>query len=426
MIKFLPFSLLFLLFYNFATPAQTIEEKKPPRIIDFGASLRANYQKKRREAENLKPLNSTEEEVIKIDTDLVITDILVVNEKGFAVSNLTKNDFIVDEDKTPQTVDTFSIGDGGSVPRSIVLIMDYSGSLLPFIKTSVASAKVLVDQLKPQDRMAIVTDDVDLLTDFTRDKKLLKDKLDSLENKALVKKILGRSEQYSALMATLNELFDNEDIRPIVIFQTDGDEIATLKGNFVPQPKPKNLPKNFKFYEPKEKSFSYADIVTAAERARATIYTVIPGTRYINIPEDQQLARAKKDIDIRRSLAAQSFNPPAIPTNLPADLKKKFEKMRQERDEQMVKMYADSHISMHRPVAALAFTTGGWAEHIETPEQAEEVYSRVLWDINNRYLIGYYPSNQMKDGTRRTIKIQVKNHPEYKILARRNYYAPEN
>lgn len=425
MFKLLPFSFLLLLIFNFIAFAQETEKKERPRLIDFGASLRADYEKKQNEAKSLEPAIPGEE-VIKIDTDLVVSDILVLNEKGFAVSNLSKDDFVVDEDQTPQAVETFSQGNDGVVPRSIVLVMDYSGSLLPFIKTSVVAAKVLVDKLKPKDRMAIVTDDVELLTDFTRDKQLLKEKLDSLENSALVKKKLGRSEQYSALLATLNELFDAEDIRPIVIFQTDGDEISTLKGNFVPPPIPKNLPKNFKLPEIKEKNFSYADIITAAERARATIYTVIPGTRYINIPEEQQMERAKKDVEVRRNLSAERSTPPSIP----AHLKKRIEKMQKELFERTIeetaKYYIDSRLTMHRPVVSLAFTTGGWAEHIETPEQAEEIYTRILWDINNRYIIGYYPSNQTKDGKRRAIKIAVKNHPEYKILARRNYYAPEN
>jgi hypothetical protein len=35
----------------------------------------------------------------------------------------------------------------------------------------------------------------------------------------------GRSSQFSALMATVREMFTEEDIRPVVIFQTDGDEL---------------------------------------------------------------------------------------------------------------------------------------------------------------------------------------------------------
>jgi len=47
---------------------------------------------------------------------------------------------------------------GATVPRSIILIIDYSPSQFAYIKDSIEAAKVLVDKLKPRDRMAVVTD----------------------------------------------------------------------------------------------------------------------------------------------------------------------------------------------------------------------------------------------------------------------------
>jgi hypothetical protein len=44
--------------------------------------------------------------------------------------------------------------------------------------------------------------------------------------------------------------------------------------------------------------------------------------------------------------------------------------------------------------------------------------------MNRRYIIGYYPTNKEHDGTRRTVKIGVRGHPEYVVLARKSYYAP--
>src|SRR6185295_8101916 len=134
---------------------------------------------------------------------------------------LTIEDFIVKEDGKPQKLDTFSLGDSKDVPRSIVLVIDYSVSQAPYIKTSIESAKLLVDKLNPKDHMAVVTDDVHLLVDFTSDKQLLKTQLEALKRSALAGNI-GQSEQYDALLASVNELFNNEDARPIIIFQTDG------------------------------------------------------------------------------------------------------------------------------------------------------------------------------------------------------------
>src|SRR5215468_5140970 len=79
--------------------------------------------------------------------------------------------------------------------------------------------------------MAIVTDDVALLAPFTKDKLKLKDGLDSLRKRAKSNRF-GRSEQYSALLATLKELLGGVE-RPIIIFQTDGDELGSLRKSSV-------------------------------------------------------------------------------------------------------------------------------------------------------------------------------------------------
>jgi len=48
-----------------------------------------------------------------------------------------------------------------------------------------------------------------------------------------------------------------------------------------------------------------------------------------------------------------------------------------------------------------------------------------LSDINERYIVGYYPTNKERDGKRRKITIEVKGHPDYTILGRRTYLAPK-
>ena len=117
--------------------------------------------------------------MIRIDTSLVSTELLVLDKNCASVSGLTAADFTILEDGQPQTVGHFQLGSNANVPRTIVLIIDYSWSQLPYLKSSIAAAQLLVDKLGPNDRMAIVTDDVELLLDFTDDKQKLKTKLQS-------------------------------------------------------------------------------------------------------------------------------------------------------------------------------------------------------------------------------------------------------
>src|SRR5262249_53998986 len=213
-----------------ASPLVNNSTQAQEKREEFGSSLkRLKWDEKRQEVVETKRegARSDSEMVIRVETAVARFEILGGDKQGQAVSGLGKDDFIVAEDAKPQEVASLSPGDGSTVPRSIVLIIDYSGSQAPFIENSVAAAKTLVDKLKPNDRMAIVTDDVALLGDFTNDKKKIKEGLDSLRKKAKSGRP-GRSEQYSALLATLKELVGGAE-RPIIIFQTDGDELGLLR-----------------------------------------------------------------------------------------------------------------------------------------------------------------------------------------------------
>ena len=70
----------------------------------------------------------------------------------------------------------------------------------------------------------------------------------------------------------------------------------------------------------------------------------------------------------------------------------------------------------------VAELSGGNAGFIEKPEDAENIYSEIFTVIKNRYVIGYYPTNEQKDGKRREVKIEVRNHPEYIVTGRKGYF----
>ncbi|MDQ4120453.1 MAG: hypothetical protein M3209_03295 [Acidobacteriota bacterium] len=89
-----------------------------------------------------------------------------------------------------------------------------------------------------------------------------------------------------------------------------------------------------------------------------------------------------------------------------------------------VKANAERLFKQQTAMMIVARASGGFTESLDPPERADAVYSRILNDTNNRYLIGYYPKNQERDGRRRTIKIEVRGHPEYIVWGRKTYIAP--
>jgi VWFA-related protein len=397
-----------------STVAQTTPAEKPS-LKDFGSSLKKlKWDPVKQVSIETGPartkLNgSADVAVVRVETDLVVFDAQVRDRQGRVITRLTKNDFIVTDNGERQTIGHFSLGSDLTVPRSIVLIIDYSGSLRSYLDQSIDAAEVLIGQLGPKDRMAIVTDDVKQLSDFTADRKALMTSLESLRKKAKDRHF-GSSFQLTALMATVRELFSQEDIRPIVIFQTDGDEVGLLQPPdpryyFIPEAPANAGPGVKKMFEKmngklrKEieaefKPFSLQDVYQAIEKSHATVYTIIPGQQLIGIPNDQQYARVRASVQPEYS------------------------------DEQ-ARDITFCYVRAQTAAANAAIVSGGWVAFLNKPDQAGDIYATILSDINSRYVIGYYPTNKVHDGRRRSVSLEVSGHPDYVLSGRRTYYAPE-
>ena len=89
--------------------------------------------------------------------------------------------------------------------------------------------------------------------------------------------------------------------------------------------------------------------------------------------------------------------------------------------DKILKLRAESYYRQQSAIAEIAKFTGGWADFLEQPEQAEKIYSEILSGMNLRYATGYYPKNQTRDGKVRKVKIEVRDHPEYLVSERETF-----
>jgi len=83
------------------------------------------------------------------------------------------------------------------------------------------------------------------------------------------------------------------------------------------------------------------------------------------------------------------------------------------------RMYADAR----RTLQLLADESGGNYYTTKDIGKLREVYERVLRDVGRVYSLGYEPTNGKRDGSWRTIKVELPSHPEIKVRARPGYYA---
>ena len=118
-------------------------------------------------------------ETFKIDTDLVLLDVAVIDQTGKPIMNLNVEDFQVFEDKVKQNVEYV---DRVDAPLSLGIVIDTSGSMRTKLQIVSDSALSLVKQLKDQDEafVAQFKAEAELLRDFTRDKRDLEDGLNEL------------------------------------------------------------------------------------------------------------------------------------------------------------------------------------------------------------------------------------------------------
>jgi VWFA-related protein len=111
-------------------------------------------------------------DVIKVDTDLVVFDVQVVDKKTRRViGDLTRDDFEVSEKGVKQQVSYFGRDE---LPLSILLLLDVSGSVRPIIHQIRDGALNALQRLKPEDQVAVMAfaNTPALVQDFTKDRAL--------------------------------------------------------------------------------------------------------------------------------------------------------------------------------------------------------------------------------------------------------------
>lgn len=100
------------------------------------------------------PKPKEEDEIIKVESRLVVVPASVTDANGQAVAGLTAQDFRISEEGRNQTIE--SIGTAASVPLEIALLFDVSASTDKMFKFEQdTAAKFLQDVMRPDDRATV-------------------------------------------------------------------------------------------------------------------------------------------------------------------------------------------------------------------------------------------------------------------------------
>jgi VWFA-related protein len=116
-------------------------------------------------------------DVIKVNTDLVVFDVEVIDKKTKRIINdVKKDDFEIVEDGVKQQLTYLSRDE---LPLSIMLLLDVSGSVRAILHDIRNGALNALERLKPEDEVALMpfATKSELVQDFTRDRKLIAQKI---------------------------------------------------------------------------------------------------------------------------------------------------------------------------------------------------------------------------------------------------------
>ena len=67
--------------------------------------------------------------------------------------------------------------------------------------------------------------------------------------------------------------------------------------------------------------------------------------------------------------------------------------------------------------------TGGRVIYVNSEKKLEEAFDQISEELRSQYTLGYYPTNNARDGKFRKIRVDLENK-DLKALTRRGYYAP--
>ncbi len=94
-----------------------------------------------------------------------------------------------------------------------------------------------------------------------------------------------------------------------------------------------------------------------------------------------------------------------------------------ESDEASTGVARTIYANARKTLALLAEESGGLFYKARKIEDLNGVYAQVIEDLGKVYSLGYKPTNEKRDGSWRSVKIQVPNRPDLLTRARPGYYA---
>ena len=327
------------------------------------------------------PVSEPEEvgegDVVRIDTTLVTVPVSVLDRQGRFVPNLGREDFTVFENGIEQPIAYF---EPTEKPFTVALLLDTSASTRFHLSEIKEAAIAFAKQLRPQDRVLVVTfsDEVLLLTEATNDNDVVSLVIQQNAQSG------SSTRLYDAVDLVVRERLNQIQGRKAIVLFTDGVDTSSYLA-------------------------TYQSTIRQAEELDALIYPIqYDTTDYMRAMQGGGnvtiVTRTNRWPFPGRSSSQVIYGRPSTsgivvgPGTTAADYKR-----------------ANSYLH------ELADKTGARLYQANDSAQLAQAFTRIAEELRRQYSLGYYPNSPIsQDGERRQIKVRV-HQPDLAVRARDGY-----
>jgi Ca-activated chloride channel family protein len=325
------------------------------------------------------PPATDENEVIKVETNLVTMPVSVLDRDGRFISGLQQKDFKIFENGVEQQVDYFQ---SVEQPFTVVLLIDVSPSTRYRIEEIHQSAISFVEQLRPNDRIMVMSfdEEVHVLSPPTNDRNQLR--------RAIQTSAFGDGTSlYEAVDQALNREMKRIQGRKAIVLFTDGVDTTS-------------------------RSASMEGTLRDVEETDVLIYPI----RY-NTERDGWGGGGWGGgtyPNPRRGGGGGGVLDQIIAGILGGSVRTMPRGGNQ-----------GDYETGRRYLEALALNSGGRKFEADTLANLEASFSGIAEELRRQYSLGYYPDKAGEKGERRQITIRV-NRPNVVVRAKNSYIFGQN
>jgi VWFA-related protein len=322
------------------------------------------------------PEEVSEGDVVRIDTALVTVPVSVLDRQGRFIPDLRREDFKVFENGVEQSVAYFEPADK---PFTVALLLDTSPSTHFHLWEIKEAAIAFARQLRPQDRVLIVSfnEQVLLLTEVTNDLNIINTVIEHNANTGTATRV------YDAVSLVIKERLNKIKGRKAIVLFSDGVDTASYLS-------------------------TYESTIREVEELDALIYPIQYDTtdylRAIQGAGSTTVVTTTSNGPFGTTTSRVTYGgPPTTSTGapLPGSTKADYDR-------------ADQYLR------ELAEKTAGRLYKANDTTQLAQAFSRIAEELRRQYSLGYYPQSGAIDSERRQIRVRV-NRPNVAVRARDGY-----